>query len=80
MNSYPQNNELIPGTWKPGVFQDQVSVPAKRTALFACPVCGNVFSLSGHNIATDGIVSPSVVCPYPPCTFHEFIQILGWLI
>lgn len=31
-----------------------------------------------HSIAADGVVSPSYVCPAPGCSFHEFVQLVGW--
>jgi hypothetical protein len=45
----------------------------------ACPICKKV-SMVGHNhtVADDGTVSPSYVCPFPPCTFHEFVQLDDW--
>jgi hypothetical protein len=34
--------------------------------------------ISKHTIAPDGTVSPSVVCDYKGCTFHEFIKLEGY--
>lgn len=31
-----------------------------------------------HSIAVDGTVSPSLECPEPGCTFHEFVQLVDW--
>jgi hypothetical protein len=31
-----------------------------------------------HTVADDGTVSPSLVCPFAPCTFHEFVKLEGW--
>lgn len=67
----PFDAELRPGTRKGG------QSPAGRTALLACPN-GHIGSLSDHDIAPDGTVSPSVVCPHEGCTFHEFIKLEGW--
>jgi len=53
------------------------SRPEGRTALFACPN-GHIGSLSDHEIADDGTVLPSVVCPHEGCDFHEFIKLEGW--
>lgn len=36
------------------------------------------FALLDHEIADDGTVSPSVVCPWDGCGFHEFIRLLDW--
>jgi hypothetical protein len=33
---------------------------------------------SNHTVADDGTVSPSDVCPYPPCKFHEFVVLEDW--
>jgi hypothetical protein len=33
---------------------------------------------TGHEIAADGKVSPSAVCPEDECDFHEFVRLTGW--
>jgi hypothetical protein len=45
-----------------------------------CPGCGvdSIMSSSVHKVAADGTVHPSYVCPYPPCTFHEWVRLEGW--
>lgn len=44
-----------------------------------CPGCGKVALLgSNHTVADDGTVHPSDVCPFPPCTFHEFVRLDCW--
>jgi len=73
MISYPFSADLKPGTWKGG------SRPEGRTALFACSN-GHIGSLSDHDIADDGTVLPSVVCPHEGCDFHEFIKLEGWQV
>lgn len=61
-----------PGTWRPGKTPD-----GKRTAFFRCPKCPTIGSLAGtHEIADDGKVTPSMVCPN--CDFHEFITLESW--
>lgn len=35
-------------------------------------------TLTNHRIAPDGSVSPSVVCPFEACGFHEHIQLAEW--
>ena len=64
------------GTWRRWLHKD------KRTVAVCCPGCGGPFCLANHTIATDGSVSPSVVCPQTPggqpCGFHEFIRLEGW--
>lgn len=72
MNSYPQSNDHLPGTWK------GLQTTKGRKASFTCPNCGQIGSLSDHKITSDGIVLPSVVCSYG-CGFHEFIQLSGWI-
>ena len=49
-----------------------------QLTMLRCPR-GHVASLD-HDIAADGAVSPSAVCPGDrmPCDFHEFIRLEGW--
>lgn len=65
---YPQARN----TWR------SARVDGRRIVQLACPGCGKTARLADHLIATDGTVAPSVVCPHPPCTFHEVIQLDGW--
>ena len=65
------NLEQLGLGWKGGI-RDGV-----KTANLKCPN-GHIASLAKHQIANDGIVSPSVVCPYSECGFHEFIKLVGW--
>lgn len=67
-----QNNELTPGTWKRG------KIGPRRLALFACPKCGLICSLSDHTIESTGRVNPSVVCPREGCSFHEWVALANW--
>lgn len=69
--SYPRDDKLTPGTWNGG------QTPIFRAVAFCCPN-GHIGGLSDHEIAPDGTVSPSVVCPEPGCDFHEFIKLEGW--
>lgn len=69
--SYPQNNDHKPGTWK------GLQTLGGRKASFTCPNCGQLGSLSDHEIAEDGTVNPSVVC-FNGCGFHDFIKLEGW--
>ncbi len=45
-----------------------------------CPNCDKLLMLCGtiHQIGPDGSVSPSIVCPYPPCGWHVFAKLAGW--
>lgn len=65
-----------PGTWK-GLLVPDGQGGYVRKASFTCPACGGIASLSNHEIAANGAVSPSVVCPFG-CEFHEFILLEGW--
>ena len=46
-------------------------------AEMCCPE-GHGLVLKGHSIAADGRVSPSIVCPNPTCSFHEFVSLSDW--
>jgi hypothetical protein len=46
-------------------------------ASMTCPA-GHGLVLKGHHIFPDGRVHPSVVCPNPGCSFHEFVKLEGW--
>jgi hypothetical protein len=61
------------GCWHGGRKSD-----GTRTATLQCPGCGKVASMSQHTIEPDGTVSPSAVCPYEGCTFHQWIRLEGW--
>ena len=62
-----------PGCWKGGGKPG-----GKRTALVACPKCGQIATLSDHEIDADGTVKPSLVCPFDPCRFHDHVKLEGW--
>lgn len=34
--------------------------------------------LDDHEIADDGMVTPSVICPETGCDFHEMVTLEGW--
>jgi len=42
-----------------------------------CPECGFKAALD-HDIAEDGTVTPSLVCPNQNCDFHEFVKLRDW--
>jgi len=46
-------------------------------ASMTCPA-GHGLVLKGHHIFDDGRVHPSVVCPDPGCSFHEFVKLEQW--
>lgn len=45
-----------------------------NTVAMQCPTCLKAFCLAEHTISDNGVVSPSVVCPFN-CGFHEMITI-----
>ena len=71
MDRFPENKHLPPGTWTKVILDDKV------TAKIACPNCGYKAFLD-HDIAEDGTVNPSVVCPFNGCSFHQWIILEGW--
>ena len=72
MKLIPYDSEYKPGTWKGGFAWNG------KTALVTC-INGHTCTLSEHKIADDGTVSPSLVCPYDGCNFHEFVKLEGWV-
>lgn len=42
-----------------------------------CPGCGKEYRLD-HDISAQGIISPSLECPGPDCTFHNTVILVGW--
>lgn len=43
----------------------------------SCPDCAAVGMLD-HDVADDGAVSPSLVCPREGCGFHAWARLGGW--
>lgn len=58
--------------WRGGILDN------RRTASVSCPRCGHVASLSQHDISHEGVVTPSLVCPFSGCDFHDEITLDGW--
>jgi hypothetical protein len=55
----------------------------RRFIIMRCPnghdgTLRHVKNNTGHEIAADGTVHPSIVCPYEGCDFHEWGRLLGW--
>ena len=73
MKKFLYSSDYLPGTWK-GLKLSE----GGRSASFSCPNCGQLGSLTNHEIHKDGLVTPSVVCPTEGCTFHDYIQLEGW--
>ena len=67
-----QNNDYLPNTWK-GLKLSH----GGRSASVTC-TNGHTATLTDHTIAEDGTVSPSLVCPYEGCEFHEYVKLEGW--
>ena len=70
----------IDDTWltnAKGIWR-QCGTDSGKTASLSCPGCGEVASLSNHKIDDQGIVTPSLVCPFDGCSFHEWVQLEGW--
>lgn len=53
----------------------RVTIDGKVTARVKCPGCGMMFALD-HDIAKDGTVTPSLVCPV--CDHHSIVKLEGW--
>lgn len=60
-----------PGWWP-------LETPTGRSAVVRCPECGTCATLTGHAIAADGTVTPSLACPTEGCTFHVYAVLEGW--
>jgi len=58
---------------KPGQWRH-----SSEKAIISCPVCGHFGGLGNHTIAADGTVTPSLVCPWAPCTYHDMGRLEGW--
>lgn len=58
-----------------------VGPKAHQQVVLQCPK-GHRATISrgehGHQIADDGTVTPSVVCPGVGCDFHEHVKLDGW--
>lgn len=69
MYIFKRDDELSEkGTWR----------PSSGKAISSCPGCGYLGGLHKHDIAPDGTVTPSMVCPWAPCTFHDMGRLEGW--
>lgn len=54
-----------------------VATMSKFKATMTCPN-GHVLTLRIHSVASDGGVTPSVVCPAQGCSFHSHVRLDGW--
>ena len=64
--------DLHNNTW--GVY---IAPNGQKTAITRCSN-GHIGSLLDHTIASDGLVTPSVVCQHEGCNYHEYIKLEGW--
>ena len=64
---------VIPASWRRCREPD-----GTFTASLSCPKCGRVCSLSGHSIDKAGKVTPSVICGYEDCDFHDHLVLKDW--
>ncbi len=65
------NERSAPQTWWP------IRQGGRKSAMIVCPKCGCEAPLD-HEIAADGTITPSLVCPYEPCDFHDWGRLEGW--
>lgn len=64
------------GAWTSWRLNPEGPEPKRQLVLVSCPTCGQVAQLQ-HEIALDGLVSPSVQCP-ARCGFHENVRLKDW--
>lgn len=69
---YGDRYDIPPGHWIP------VTLDGRKTAIVACALCGQHAYLC-HEIAADGTLSPSLVCPADGCAWHVFAKLDGWI-
>ncbi len=71
----PHTDDLPPGQYAKSLK------PSRQWgwAIVRCPECGRCSTLGrNHEVLSDGEVTPSFVCPFPPCTWHVLIRLLDW--
>ena len=66
------------GVMAKGEWRDVRGKYRTISALVCCPGCGKINSLGDHTIDPDGTVTPSLVCPFDHCEFHDFVKIADW--
>ena len=67
----PIHSKQPPLTWLP------LMTEYGKSASFVCSN-GHYGVLFDHEIAADGIVTPSVVCSAEGCSFHEMVKLERW--
>ena len=66
---------------KPGHYAKSLDPRRDRCgwAIVCCPGCEWLFTIGrNHEVTADGAVSPSLVCPYGGCSFHQFVRLEQW--
>lgn len=53
------------------------STAVRFKAEVTCPR-GHGMVLKGHSVSKTGVVRPSIVCPDPGCSFHEYALLENW--
>lgn len=47
--------------------------------IVCCPECTKLMTIGrNHEVDPEGIVTPSLVCPYPGCSFHQSVRLEDW--
>ena len=69
---------LIQSTRRDGVMRKGEWRDTDKGALVCCPGCGKIGSLAEHTIDPDGTVTPSLVCPFAHCDFHDMAKLADW--
>jgi hypothetical protein len=55
----------------------KINADGKETARVKCPQCQQWATLD-HDIAANGAVYPSLICPTNGCGFHDVVMLAGW--
>ena len=66
------DRDMKVNTWRATIGTDGSVYPVVKDS------SGDMFGIEAHRISNEGVVSPSVVCMYIGCNFHEFITLDGW--
>lgn len=69
-STFPQYREAAL-TWRP------VHIDNRWSAALTCGN-GHYGLIDEHQIAHDGVVTPSVVCTESGCYWHEWVVLVGW--
>lgn len=78
MRVFPKDTSTDVWRGDPGSWRDLPGVDGARSATVICPDCRKWCTLTHHTIAGNGVVSPSLACPWNSCTFHDHIKLEDW--